>query len=103
VAFLADTLGGPTALARLLGVSASQPTRWRRGDEAPSFALAERIIALDSVVASLLLQWDVSVLSDWLTSANAHLDGARPLDVLSMKGPAAVLQAIQAEAETAFA
>lgn len=33
----------------------------------------------------------------WLTSANAHLDGARPTDVLALNGLETVMEAIDIE------
>ena len=103
VAFLADAVGGPVALARMLEVSPSQPTRWRSGEESPGLVAAQRIIGLDAVVAQLLLLWDPGIVPDWLTSANGHLDGARPIDVLKLRGPAEVLEAVAAEASGAYA
>ena len=103
VAFLSSVLGGHTKVARLLGVSVSQPTRWEKGEETPGLAAAQRIIALDAVVAQLLLVWDRSLITDWLFSANAHLSGARPVDVLKQRGPAEVIDAARAEAAGAFA
>jgi transcriptional regulator with XRE-family HTH domain len=103
IAFLSDILGGHTRVARLLGVSASQPTRWEKGEETPSLAIAERIIGLDAVVAQLLLVWDRSLVTDWLTTGNAHLAGARPIDVLKHRGSGEVLEAIRSEAAGAFA
>lgn len=34
----------------------------------------------------------------WLESPNSFLEGARPLDVLRLRGPAPVLEALDAEA-----
>jgi len=34
----------------------------------------------------------------WMTSANAQLEGNRPLDVLAVEGPDTVLQALEAGA-----
>jgi hypothetical protein len=103
VQFLADHVGGPVALARMLEVSPSQPTRWRSGEESPGIVAAQRIIGLEAVVAQLLLLWDSEIVPDWLTSPNGHLDGARPIDVLKLRGPAEVLEAVAAQASGAFA
>ena|SRR5437016_11272936 len=103
IAFLSGVLGGHTKVARLLEVSVSQPTRWEKGEETPSLQAAQRIIGLDAVVAQLLLVWDRSLVADWLSTANAHLGGARPVDVLRQRGPAEVIEAVRAEAAGAFA
>src|SRR6266508_1047956 len=101
--FLARTLGGVTALARLLDVSASQPSRWRQGKEQPSQPVAPRLLDLDHVVARLSLLWDESLIEPWLTSPNAHLGGAIPIDVLRRSGAREVLDAIDAELQGAYA
>ncbi|GAA1656197.1 hypothetical protein GCM10009806_26400 [Microbacterium flavum] len=41
--------------------------------------------------------WTDPVIDVWLKSANAHLDGARPCDVLIVNGPEAVLEAAAVE------
>lgn len=101
--FLARTLGGITAVARLLDVSASQPSRWRQGKEQPSQVVAQRLLDLDHVVARLALLWDESLIEPWLVSPNAHLSGATPIDVLRAAGARDVLDAIDAELQGAFA
>jgi len=93
---LAKTLGGVTALARALGVSPSQPSRWKSGKEQPGPDAARRLIDLDHVVARALLVWDPSVVPSWLRSANGHLGGQTPLGVLATRGPSEVLDALDA-------
>lgn len=41
--------------------------------------------------------WTDPVIDVWLTSANGHLDGARPVDVLALNDLAAVLEAVNSE------
>src|SRR6478735_10682687 len=62
---LAKALGGVTALARALGVSPSQPSRWKSGKESPSDAVARRLIDLDHVVARAQLVWNPEVVPTW--------------------------------------
>lgn len=100
--FLIDVVGGVNALARLLDVSASQPSRWRTGAETPGPETARRLLDLDHIVARVLLLWDRSLVEAWLTGANAHLDGRRPIDVLRLRGAAEVLAALDAEAQGAY-
>lgn len=94
---------GNGGVAHVVGVSKSQPSRWRTGAEEPSPASAERIVDLDHVLAQLARLWsDERLMNDWLMSHNAHL-GATPADVLRLRGAAPVLEAIRAEAAGAFA
>src|SRR6478735_1524200 len=43
---LAKSLGGVTALARALGVSPSQPSRWKSGKESPGPEAARKLVDL---------------------------------------------------------
>jgi uncharacterized protein (DUF2384 family) len=100
---LAAHLGGVTALARALGVSPSQPSRWKSGKEEPSPEVARRLIDLDHVVARALLVWDPEVVPTWLRSPNGFLNGQTPLGVLGTRGPAEVLVALDAFESGGFA
>lgn len=100
--FLIAALGSAANLAKLLGVSRSQPTRWRTGDEVPSPAVARLLIDLDHVLARASMVFPQPVALDWLTSANSFLDGARPIDVLQTRGSTEVVQALDAVMAGAF-
>lgn len=45
----------------------------------------------------LSVLWTDPAIDIWLTSANAHLDGARPIDVLALNGPEPVMEVIEIE------
>jgi uncharacterized protein (DUF2384 family) len=94
---------GNNVLARILGVSVSQPARWRSGKESISPPNRRRLSDLDHVLDRLLLELYPDQAGDWLTTPNAHLGGAVPIDVLSLRGAAPVLDAIDALAAGAFA
>ena len=94
---------GNRRAAAVLGVSESQPSRWRKAVEVPSSQVAPMLVDLDHIIARLQLIWDEDVISDWLEGANAFLDGARPIDVLRVNGSGPVLEAIEAEAAGAYA
>lgn len=100
--FLTTTFGG-AQLARLLGVSRSQPTRWRSGAEQPGPDAARGLVDLDHVMTRALMLWPTRVAVDWLTSANAYLEGARPIDVLKVRGSAEVIDALDAATAGAYA
>ncbi|MDQ2737669.1 MAG: DUF2384 domain-containing protein [Actinomycetota bacterium] len=44
------------------------------------------------------IQADGQQATTWMSSANAHLDGARPIDVLALRGPGPVLAALDSGA-----
>jgi hypothetical protein len=100
--FLIDTVGGVTKLARTLGVSASQPSRWRSGAEVPSPEIASKLLDLDHVVALALQAWDPEVVMDWMTTANGFLDGAQPIEVLRQRGSSEVIEALKATISGAY-
>ncbi len=100
--FVVEMLGGVTQVAELLEVSKSQPSRWRSGRERPSPAKARELIDLDHVLARAVLIWEPQVAIDWLVGANSYLDGARPIDVLRVRGSSEVLDALDAAAAGAF-
>jgi hypothetical protein len=94
---------GNNVTADLLGTSRSQPSRWKSGKEQPSADSRKRIADLDYILDRLLLELYPDQVGMWLTSANAHLGGARPIDVLKTRGAVGVIPAIDALAAGAFA
>jgi hypothetical protein len=94
---------GNKGVAQLLGVSESQPSRWKTGEEVPNARSAPLLVDLDHVVGRLLLIWDDSVVFDWLTGPNGFLDGARPIDVIATRGTNEVVEAVEAEAAGGYA
>ncbi len=96
--WLSDAVGGGRRLAELLQVSPSQTSRWATGEERPSARTAPLLIDLEHVLARVRLVWAEPTAANWMTSANAHLGGARPIDVLSTRGVGPVLDALDAGA-----
>lgn len=92
---------GNNRVAELLGVSPSQPSRWGKGEERISANRQRALIDLDYVMARLLHLFPREQAESWMTSHNGHL-GARPIDVLRLSGAAAVVRAIDAEAQDAY-
>ncbi len=102
--FVAEVAGGTRRAADLLDVAASQPSRWMTGESVPGPEHARMLVDLDHVLAHALLVWDdASVARDWLTTANAHLDGLRPVAWMRLHGSAGVVDALRAEAAGAYA
>lgn len=96
--WLADTVGGGSKLAAMLGVHRSQTSRWATGQERPGPRIAPLLIDLEHVLARVRLVWAEPAATTWMTSANAHLDGSRPVDVLALRGVGPVLDALDAGA-----
>lgn len=96
--WLADAVGGSGRLARMLGVSPSQTSRWASGAERPGTQAAPALIDLEHVLARVRLIWTEPAATIWLTSPNAHLAGASPLQVLTTRGVGPVLDALDAGA-----
>jgi len=84
-------------LARWIGVSPSQTSRWASGKERPGPAAAAALIDLEHVFSRARLVWGGDAARIWLESPNAFLSGARPSDVLLTEGPARILEALDAE------
>jgi uncharacterized protein (DUF2384 family) len=91
------TIFSRAELARWIGVSPSQTSRWASGQERPGPAAAPAIIDLEHVYSRARLVWGGDTARIWLESSNAFLSGARPLDVLLTDGVAPVLEALDAE------
>src|SRR5450756_933168 len=79
--------------------SPSPPSRWKQGSEQPGPESRRRISDLDHVLDRLLMELYPDQVGVWLTSPNPHLGSARPVDVLELRGAAAVLPAVDALAQ----
>lgn len=93
---------GSNNVAALLGVTRSQPSRWRTGEEQMSPINRARLADLDHVLNRLLQVLWPEEASDWLSARNPHL-GGRPIDVLALRGAGPVIEAIDALAQGAYA
>lgn len=100
--WLIDVLGN-NRVAELLGVSRSQPSRWRSGREGLVAENQRKVLDLDYVMTRLHQVWTPEVAEIWLRSPNAHLGGATPLEVLRLQGVRDVIMAIDAADQGAYA
>lgn len=100
---VSQTLGSNARLAAFLGVDRSRPTRWKSGEDMPGVESEAKLLALDYVLARALMVWSCDSAGVWLESANHFLGGARPIDVLDLRGAGPVIEALEAEASGAFA
>lgn len=86
---------GVNELGRLLDVSPAMITRWKRATPI-SPEMARRIIDLHDVLNRALQIFRPRQAMLWLVGSEPLLDGARPIDVLVMRGAATVINAIAA-------
>lgn len=93
---------GSNRTARLLGVAPSTVSRWRSGQDRISLAAQARVIDLDYLLTRLLRVLPADAAEVWLESFNDHLR-AVPLHVLERRGALAVLPAVEAEEQEAYA
>ena len=90
------------SIAAVLGVSASQVTRWRQGQR-PDRENADRLAGL-ALAVEMLLRWlEPDIVEEWLTGANAHLDGATPSYFIQKSQIAEVIGALEAMKAGVFA
>ncbi len=87
---------GVNGLASLLGVSASQPTRWRQRKERPGETATGRLLALEYLTSRLAEVFTARQAQAWLTSPNPYLGGSTPAQVFTDFGGPAVEVAISA-------
>ena len=89
-------------IAAILGVSASQVTRWRQGQR-PDRENADRLAGL-ALAVEMLMRWlDADIVEEWLTGPNAHLDGATPSCFIQRSQIAEVVGAVEAMKAGVFA
>jgi transcriptional regulator with XRE-family HTH domain len=98
---LTHDFGSQRRLAGLLGVSPSRVTRWLRG-EGIDIDNAERVDALEHVMASLLRLYEGKAAEAWLVGLNPRL-GARPIDLIRAGRASELLRAISAERAGSYA
>ena len=93
---------GNNKVAELLGVSRSQPSRWRSGKEGLAAESQRALLDLDYVVARLHQVWVPEVAKVWLTSPNPRLGWGTPVETLRQRGVTDVIAAIDAEDQGAY-
>lgn len=98
---LSRDFGSQRRVAALLGVSPAQVSRWIRGGGVDPDN-AERVDALEHVMASLLRLYEPEAAEAWLVGLNPHL-GARPIDLVRAGRTSELLRAISAERAGAYA
>lgn len=95
VARLVDVYG-VNGLATLVGVSKSQPSRWRQGAERPGADATKRLLALEYLTSRLAEELTPRQTQVWFASPNPFLRGSTPATVLAEFGSQALEPAIAA-------
>jgi hypothetical protein len=92
---------GSNRVAWLLGVSKSQPSRWRAGKEGISPPNRVRLWELDHFISRLLDLMHPAAAEIWLDGFNGFLN-TRPIDAFRLTGLAGVQLALDGEEEGAY-
>jgi uncharacterized protein (DUF2384 family) len=90
---LVKAFGGST-VAALLGVNRSMVTRWRNGRSDISEEMGRRIIDLHDVLTRVFQVFRPRTAVMWLVGSEPFFNGARPLDVLVIRGAAPIIEAL---------
>jgi hypothetical protein len=102
IELLVQALGKVTLVAECLRVSRPLVSNWRSGTHQSTAIDVRLLIDLDQVVARASIIFAPSVVWDWLRGSNDYLEGARPIDVLHIRGVNEVLEALGAAEQKAF-
>jgi len=92
---------GNNRAGALLDVSKSQPYRWMRGEPIAQDK-ERRILDLDYLIVRALRVIHADKVGEWLTYQVPALRWARPIDVLVLEGPQAVVRALDVIEEGAL-
>jgi hypothetical protein len=98
---IVDLLGNNTT-AELLGVSRSQPSAWRRRHELMSPESRRKVSELHYLLDRLTQVVKSDFVVEWLRTPQPHLSDSTPAIVFRLKGPAPVVEVIEAIREGAY-
>ncbi len=90
-------------VAGLLGVDKSSVSNWVRGRRAMSAAFRMRVLEVHDVLTRAHEVFNPTLAARWLVGHEPLLGGARPLDVIGLRGAAPVIEALDAIASGGFA
>lgn len=102
VELLIEALGTATRVAECLGVTRPLLSKWSAGMVMPTPAQAKLLVDLDHVVARGSLIYVPEIVNEWLFGHDSYLEGARPIDVLHLRGVGDVLAALDSLEQTAW-
>ncbi len=93
---------GTNETARLLDADRSQVSRWGSNQEPVSAEMGRRIVDLHDILTRIVRVFEPEAAAQWLTGSEPLLGGARPIDVLALRGAAPVIRAIDGIMQGAF-
>jgi len=99
---LVEDMGSQAQVAQALDVDRSRVSRWLN-DEEPDRENLLKLEAVEFALSRLQLTYQRPTALKWLYGFNAHLGGARPIDLLNRGRVADVLRAIEADETGAYA
>ena len=99
---LVEDMGSQAQVARALEVSPSRVSRWLK-DEEPDRDNLIKLEAVEFALSRLQATYQRPTALKWLYGFNAHLGGARPIDLLNRGRVSDVLRAIEADETGAYA
>lgn len=102
LAALVEDMGSQAQVARALEVSPSRVSRWLK-DEEPDRDNLIKLEAVEFALSRLQATYQRATALKWLYGFNAHLGGARPIDLLNRGRVSDVLRAIEADETGAYA
>ena len=89
-------------MAECLGVTRPLLSKWRAGTVMPTPAQTKLLVDLDHVVAHGSLIYVREIVNEWLFGHDSYLEGARPIDVLHLRGNTDVLAALDSLEQRAW-
>ena len=94
---------GTNEAARLLDADRAQVSKWGSNRESISADMGRRIVDLHDILTRIVRVFEPEAAAQWLTGSEPLLGGARPIDVLAIRGAAPIIRAIDAISQGAFA
>jgi uncharacterized protein (DUF2384 family) len=91
------------AIARLLGVDRSTVNHWVQGEREISPVMRGRILEVHDVLTRVHQVFNPTLAARWLIGHEPLLGGARPIDVMGMRGAAPVIDALDAISSGGYA
>lgn len=89
--------------APLAELNDASPIEWLADDGAAWVVIDALLgVPLGQVVERAMQIYPLAVVTDWLIGSNGYLNGARPIDVIRLRGPQEVLAALDAEEQGAM-